>query len=81
VEGCLSVIQLELAARRFFEKMAIPSEQVRIGEILRELTYEPYFDGEIKLSFNHPSFVDALIYYDGEFGIIYEILGPTRSSF
>ena len=67
------VIQLESAARIFFEQMATVGEQIRLGEILRGLTYEPEVDYELKHPFNSPP--NSVIYYDGEFWIIYEILG------
>src|SRR5262245_14682628 len=66
------------AARRFFEEIATRDEQVRIGEILRELTYEPYVDDDIKFPFRpRGTDIDLVLYYDGEFWIIYEILGST----
>ena len=63
---------LDVAARRFYEKVADRSDRRRIDNILGYLLREPYADQELKVAFPFPPF-NALIYYDSVYWVIYRI--------
>jgi hypothetical protein len=68
-------IIMDRSARYFFERVATHDEQRRIGEIVTGICENPYVDDEVKFPFSYPP-VDALLFADGEYWVVYQITGP-----
>ncbi len=64
---------LEVPAREFYQRTALPSERVRLERIFHELLADPFVDNETRFPFDDPPNV-AAIYYDGEFWVIYSVV-------